>query len=405
MNFAKTIFCLIPLPLLSYGLMAQPLTTDSTPSKVFRTVAESVTTLQVDAGSTKKQGSAVAFRSSYDEKKSVTGVWLATNAHVVVGLRNLKVIEAGRSWPATVEYQDTTSDIAILYAKGLSLPSIKPFGTNGLQVGSRVFAIGSPLGLDRSLSEGIVSALRKDNGIVLVQTTAAISPGSSGGALLDEQGRLLAITTFKLQRGESLNFAVDATRIIQVTAAIDAARIFQAVYERRAVRVGSEEEKDISYIESDALIKWMLETRRTDGTSTHQWFSDKFLESMRSKNQFWGGNPDFEAFQAEFLATRQRTSSSEATRPAINYTRLSCRMNWTKDGTYEYDLAVAFDQSKNTVNGMPARVTTEEIVFPTGKDGAFTVTINRFSLSARIEKEARPNILNGSCVKLEEPKF
>lgn len=405
MNFAKVVYCLIALPLFSCSSMAQPITAETASSKVFRAVAQSVATLQVNAGSTKKQGSAVAFRSSYDEKKSVTGVWLATNAHVVVGHRDVKVIEAGQSWLATVEYQDTASDIAILYAKGLALPNIKPFGTNGLQVGARVFAIGSPLGLDRSISEGIVSALRHDNDIVLVQTTAAISPGSSGGALLDEQGRLLAITTFRLQRGESLNFAVDAARILQVTNAIDAARLFQAVYERKAVRSGSEEEKDISYIESDALTKWMLETRRADGTPTYQWFAEKLIASMKTKNQFLGGNPGFEEFQAEFLATRQHSSFSDSTKATANYTRLSCRMNWTKDGSYEYDLPVAFDQSKNTVNGLPARVTAEEIIFPTGKEGAFTVTINRFSLRARIEKEARPNILNGDCIKLEDAKF
>ncbi len=379
---------------------AQPLA--QSPSTVFRSASPSVVTVQAVAGEAKKQGSAVAFRHSFNEKGVVNGVWFATNAHVVAGSHELKVFHAKQNWPLQVRYKDSASDIAILHAEGISLPVIQIFGARDLQVGTKVFAIGSPLGLERSLSEGLVSGLRQENGINLVQTTAAISPGSSGGALLDERGRLLAITTFKLQRGESLNFAVDASRVLQVTEAIDSASVFRAGYERKVAIAGSEEDMDVRYIESDALVKWMLETRRSDMTPTYAWFMKKTLESFKTPNPFWGGDPEFEAFQAEFLATRPRTVASA--QAVLSLVRLTCRMLANRDGSYQFDLAVAFDPSRNTVNGLPASVTADEIKFATGKDGSFTATINRFSMRAKINKEDR-GFLNGDCVYLQERKI
>ncbi len=75
-------------------------------------------------------------------------------------------------------------------------------------VGERVFTVGSPSGLDNTLGEGIISGLRSRKSQRLVQTTAQISPGSSGGGLFDTAGRLVGITTFMLRDSQSLNFAI-----------------------------------------------------------------------------------------------------------------------------------------------------------------------------------------------------
>jgi len=376
------------------------------PAKLFRSVAPSVVTIVVEAKSERRQGSGVAVGSSYDDKHKVSGTWIVTNAHVVAGNRaEVKIAESGRTWPAKIEYRDAPTDLAILHVQGLILPVLKPYGTKSLEIGSRVFAVGTPLSLDRSLSEGLVSGIRQDRGITLVQTTAAISRGSSGGALIDDQARLVGVTTFKISEGESLNFAVDASRIADIRAALEAARLFQAVYLRRAVRVGSEEDRDVLYIESDALTKWMLETRRPDGSPTYSWFSSRILASMETKNPFWGGNPEFEAFQAEFLATRPSGSTAQGVVDTAGVVRLTCKMNATRDGTFQFDLAVAFDIAKGTVNGLPANVTSDEIIFRTGKDASFTAFINRFSLQSRIGNEERPNLLSGTCVKNDERKF
>ncbi len=77
-----------------------------------------------------------------------------------------------------------------------------------LTVGQRVYAIGAPKGLELTLSEGLVSSLHPYEGSLYIQTSAAISPGSSGGGLFDDQGRLIGITTFYLAEGQGLNFAL-----------------------------------------------------------------------------------------------------------------------------------------------------------------------------------------------------
>jgi hypothetical protein len=75
-------------------------------------------------------------------------------------------------------------------------------------VGAKLVAVGNPLGLTRTVSEGILSAVRLDDGRQLVQMSAAISPGSSGGPVLNDRGEVVAIATSYLQDGQNLNFAV-----------------------------------------------------------------------------------------------------------------------------------------------------------------------------------------------------
>jgi hypothetical protein len=79
--------------------------------------------------------------------------------------------------------------------------------------GIAVYAVGSPRGLELTLSNGIVSAVREQGRVTLIQTTAPISPGSSGGGLFDSRGRLVAITTLLLKDSQNLNFAISARHI------------------------------------------------------------------------------------------------------------------------------------------------------------------------------------------------
>jgi len=77
-----------------------------------------------------------------------------------------------------------------------------------LKVGQRVYAIGAPEDLELTLSEGLISSLRPHEGSEYIQTSAAISLGSSGGGLFDDQGQLIGITTFYHAEGQNLNFAL-----------------------------------------------------------------------------------------------------------------------------------------------------------------------------------------------------
>lgn len=80
---------------------------------------------------------------------------------------------------------------------------------NSLQDGQPVFAIGNPLGLERSVSQGIVSTKNRNfDGLTYIQTTTEINPGNSGGPLFDRQGRVVGVTNMKLTFGEGLGFAI-----------------------------------------------------------------------------------------------------------------------------------------------------------------------------------------------------
>jgi S1-C subfamily serine protease len=86
--------------------------------------------------------------------------------------------------------------------------------------------MGAPQGLELTLSQGIVSGLRDsdDKGYRVIQTDAAISPGSSGGALFDDNGDLVGITTYKVRGGENLNFAVPVNYVRKMLTATATAR-------------------------------------------------------------------------------------------------------------------------------------------------------------------------------------
>ena len=143
---------------------------------------------------------------------------VATNCHVVDESSNdIRVYKgenrrAVRDTPHSAEIVsgDRDKDVCILSVPGLwAIPAkIRPVAE--LEIGEAVYAVGTPKGFDFSISDGIVSQLRKEAGenAPLIQTNAAISPGSSGGGLFDSQGRLVGLTTWKIREGENLNFAI-----------------------------------------------------------------------------------------------------------------------------------------------------------------------------------------------------
>ena len=133
---------------------------------------------------------------------------VVTNCHVVKGASSLTVRVGQIERPATLRYSDWDRDVCALSSSGLNAPSATVGSSKTLKVGAKVYAIGAPKGLELTLSDGIVSSLRDLEGGRYIQTTAAISPGSSGGGLYDDNGALVGLTTFYFAEGQSLNFAV-----------------------------------------------------------------------------------------------------------------------------------------------------------------------------------------------------
>jgi len=143
-------------------------------------------------------GSGVAFRSAEDG-----GTYIVTNEHVVGGAANILVTTVdGDRYEAELVGADAESDMAIIKVAA-ELPLVDVAEADSLVVGQMVVAIGSPFGLQHSVTSGVVSALHRslpgnsaDNVYPLVdviQTDAAINPGNSGGALVDRSGKLVGI--------------------------------------------------------------------------------------------------------------------------------------------------------------------------------------------------------------------
>jgi len=102
---------------------------------------------------------------------------------------------------------DRSVDLILLKVSTLNKPSIK-FATTTVLIGQKVYVIGSPKGLPATISDGIVSGMRDFEGFKLIQMTAPISPGSSGGPVLNSNGELIGISVSQLKEGQNINFAI-----------------------------------------------------------------------------------------------------------------------------------------------------------------------------------------------------
>ncbi|MFZ6874427.1 trypsin-like peptidase domain-containing protein [Undibacterium sp. Di27W] len=140
-----------------------------------------------------------------------------TNCHVTRPGVQYKAKIGKEVLAATVTMADEEFDLCRLSVPGSTAPAVSLGSTDSLRIGQKVFAIGAPQGLDLTISDGIVSALRPLSTGKVIQTTAPISPGSSGGGLFDAAGRLVGIMTFQHKLGQNLNFAVPADWITSMT--------------------------------------------------------------------------------------------------------------------------------------------------------------------------------------------
>jgi len=140
---------------------------------------------------------------------------IITNYHVVKGGHSAYVKLSNGAFfkvDGTIGI-DEDADLAVLKVNGSNLPVLNFADSDKVAVGETVVAIGSPLGLENSVSNGIVSGIREESGKKWIQTTAAASPGNSGGPLINLSGEVVGVVTRKLAAGENLNFAVPANSI------------------------------------------------------------------------------------------------------------------------------------------------------------------------------------------------
>ena len=142
---------------------------------------------------------------------------ILTNAHVVAGAEKVTVtLKDGRTFEGRVMGRDSVTDVAVVKVDAQNLPIVKVGDSQALQPGETAIAIGNPLGLDNTVTEGIISATGRSSGQVgipdqrvnFIQTDAAINPGNSGGPLLNQRGEVIGINTAIIQGAQGLGFAI-----------------------------------------------------------------------------------------------------------------------------------------------------------------------------------------------------
>jgi serine protease Do len=162
--------------------------------------------------------------------------YIITNAHVVKGARRIQVRlppselelaghhstvdRGGRLFDARLVGQDRESDLAVLHIDHASLPHLNFGDSDNLKQGELVMAFGNPLGLEGSVSMGVVSStsrqIKPDSTMIYIQTDAPINPGNSGGPLIDFEGKVVGINTFILSQSggsEGLGFAIPSNAV------------------------------------------------------------------------------------------------------------------------------------------------------------------------------------------------
>ncbi len=144
--------------------------------------------------------------------------YVVTNAHVLSGAAYAKVYTYdGTQHPAQLIGYNLILDIALLKISG-SYHALQFEDSDNLRIGEKVIALGNPLGLSFSVTEGIISATDRQgtNGYnIYIQTDAALSPGNSGGPLLNTNGKVIGINNFKMSGGENLGFALESNHAVK----------------------------------------------------------------------------------------------------------------------------------------------------------------------------------------------
>lgn len=134
-----------------------------------------------------------------------------TNRHVLKDSFSIEVAQGNVKKNGNVVGVDLRHDIGVVSVNeqvGMPLLSDQIKSLSEVKTGDSVFAVGAPQGLEMTISNGIVSGTRSDGFAPFIQTTAAISKGSSGGGLFSLDGRLIGITSFFIKQGQGLNFAI-----------------------------------------------------------------------------------------------------------------------------------------------------------------------------------------------------
>ncbi|MGF6291561.1 S1C family serine protease [Paraburkholderia youngii] len=181
-------------------------------SGLYEKLVSSVWTVVVNTNTSRQIGSAVVMGDGR----------LVTNCHVLSGGHSIAIVHQNVSYGARLLAPDAERDLCLITAENFHAPAVNIASPKTIKIGERVFAIGSPVGRENTLSDGLVSEIDHglDGAVNRIQFTAPISHGSSGGGLFDSEGRLVGITSSMISSSEAqnINFAIPAEWIVEIPA-------------------------------------------------------------------------------------------------------------------------------------------------------------------------------------------
>jgi len=183
------------------------------PDQVFAKVSPSIVTVTARRSSSPESG-------WFGSGVVIAPGQVVTNCHIIEGADVVLLKRGEYSTIGFVRYTDPGRDLCQLGATdpaGFEKAVTRLDVVSSLRVGEKVYAIGAPQGLELTLSDGLIASLRKlPSGETIIQTSAPISKGSSGGGLFDSNGRLIGITSYFARMGQNLNFAIPASWISEL---------------------------------------------------------------------------------------------------------------------------------------------------------------------------------------------
>jgi len=200
--FISMVHILFLVPLLSHAKTAREIAQNSFPSVVMLLMEDS-------------NGQTISLGSGFFVKEGI----VATNVHVIDGAVKgyVKIVGQKPKYEiAGIVGIDGVRDIVLLSVKGTKAPSLILGDNKQVSVGDDIYAVGNPQGLEGTFSQGIISGIRQVGSETILQITAPISPGSSGGPVLNAQGKVIGIAVATFKSGQNLNFAIPVSYLVSL---------------------------------------------------------------------------------------------------------------------------------------------------------------------------------------------
>ena len=333
------------------------------PQQIFSEAANSIVIVNTfnSQGRLQLQGSGVIFETGK----------VVTNCHVVEKGDSISVLHAKRAYVARLEISEAKRHMCRLVVFGLT-GSVANLGTaENVQVGARVYAIGAPQGFELSMSEDIVSSLREIDMEIIIQTTAAISHGSSGGGLFDEHGNLIGITTFTINDSQNLNFALPANWITELPL-----RLASQVAAEREQQAKSQQLKAEREIEKIAEERQKLR-RESEALAQERQRLEKVRQLVDEQNQLLEerryalkhNEPDTRALQGWTPRNEYKSDTEQNAKAAADKARQAAEQAKALKAEYISKIKAKIESNTSAVEGATGTLRAEFkiVLLPTGE--------------------------------------